>query len=143
MLFRSFRCAVDFGFFKILDFTLNDMLGLSKMLVYIFSAILIFVFNFYFDKLIVFDNAEKAQSNKDDKLYKYFFSNRFILFSMSLALIGILFVFMIFKLFPFGDTTVLRMDLYHQYGPLFVEFYDRVTHFKSFLYSFFIFLTSL
>lgn len=130
-----FRCAVDFGFFKILDFTLNDMLGLSKMLVYIFSAILIFVFNFYFDKLIVFDNAEKAQSNKDDKLYKYFFSNRFILFSMSLALIGILFVFMIFKLFPFGDTTVLRMDLYHQYGPLFVEFYDRVTHFKSFLYS--------
>lgn len=130
-----FRCAVDLGFFKILDFTLNDMLGLSKMLVYIFSAVLIFVFNFYFDKLIVFDNAEKAQSNRDGKLYKYFFLNRFILFSMSLALIGILFVFMIFKLFPFGDTTVLRMDLYHQYGPLFVEFYDRVTHFKSFLYS--------
>lgn len=130
-----FRCAVDLGFFKILDFTLNDMLGLSKMLVYIFSAILIFVFNFYFDKLIVFDNAEKAHSNNNGKLYKYFFSNRFILLSMSLALIGILFVFMIFKLFPFGDTTVLRMDLYHQYGPLFVEFYDRVTHFKSFLYS--------
>ena len=130
-----FRCAVDFGFFKILDFTLNDMLGLSKMLVYMFSAILIFVFNLYFDRLIVFDNAEKPENNGNTKLYNYFFSNRFIVFSMSLALIGILFVFMIFKLFPFGDTTVLRMDLYHQYGPLFVEFYDRVTHFKSFLYS--------
>ena len=39
-----FRCVVDFGFFKILDFTLNDMLNMSAMLVYIFSAILIFLF---------------------------------------------------------------------------------------------------
>ncbi|MDO4365095.1 MAG: GtrA family protein, partial [Clostridia bacterium] len=84
-----FRCAVDFGFFKILDFTLNDMLGLSKILVYMFSAILIFVFNLYFDRLIVFDNTEKPEKNSNTKLYKYFFSNRFVFFSMSLALIGI------------------------------------------------------
>ncbi|MDO4365100.1 MAG: GtrA family protein, partial [Clostridia bacterium] len=84
-----FRCAVNFGFFKILDFTLYDMLGLKRMLVYIFTGVLIFVFNFYFDKLIVFDNAEKAEKSGDTKLYKYFFSNRFVFFSMSLALIGI------------------------------------------------------
>ncbi len=130
-----FRCVVDFGFFKILDFTLNDMLNMSKMLVYIFSAILIFVFNLYFDRLIVFDNTEKAEKDGDAKLYHSFFANRFVLLSMCLATIGILFVFMIFKMFPFGDMTVLRMDLYHQYGPLFVELYDRVTDFKSFLYS--------
>ena len=130
-----FRCVVDFGFFKILDFTLNDMLNMSKMLVYIFSAILIFVFNLYFDRLIVFDNTEKAEKDGDTKLYHSFFANRFVLLSMCLATIGILFVFMIFKMFPFGDMTVLRMDLYHQYGPLFVELYDRVTDFKSFLYS--------
>lgn len=130
-----FRCVVDFGFFKILDFTLNDMLNMSKMLVYIFSAILIFVFNLYFDRLIVFDNTEKAEKDGDTKLYHSFFTNRFVLLSMCLATIGILFVFMIFKMFPFGDMTVLRMDLYHQYGPLFVELYDRVTDFKSFLYS--------
>ncbi len=130
-----FRCVVDFGFFKILDFTLNDMLNMSKMLVYIFSAILIFVFNLYFDRLIVFDNTEKTEKDGDTKLYHSFFANRFVLLSMCLATIGILFVFMIFKMFPFGDMTVLRMDLYHQYGPLFVELYDRVTDFKSFLYS--------
>lgn len=130
-----FRSAVDFGFFKILDFTLCDMIGLSDILPFMFSAVLIAVFNFYFDKLIVFDNIKKAENDGDTKLYKSFFANRFVVFSMCLALIGILFVFIIFKLFPFGDTTVLRMDLYHQYGPLFVEFYDRVTHFKSFLYS--------
>lgn len=130
-----FRCVVDFGFFKILDFTLNDMLNMSKMLVYIFSAILIFVFNLYFDRLIVFDNTEKTEKDGDTKLYHSFFANRFVLLSMCLATIGILFVFMIFKMFPFGDMTVLRMDLYHQYGPLFVELYDRMTDFKSFLYS--------
>jgi uncharacterized membrane protein YfhO len=36
---------------------------------------------------------------------------------------------------PFGDITILRMDLYHQYGPLFAELYDRVTNLDSLLYS--------
>ncbi len=44
-------------------------------------------------------------------------------------------VYYCFNLFPFGETTILRMDLYHQYGPLFAEFYDRVMNLKSFLYS--------
>lgn len=30
---------------------------------------------------------------------------------------------------------MLRMDLFHQYGPLFAEFYDRITEGKSLLYS--------
>lgn len=40
-----------------------------------------------------------------------------------------------YGLFPFGDSTILRMDLYHQYGPLFAELYDRVTNLKSLFYS--------
>ena len=35
----------------------------------------------------------------------------------------------------FGDATVLRMDLYHQYGPLYAELYDRITGGKSLVYS--------
>lgn len=54
---------------------------------------------------------------------------------MATALILMLFILLIFNCFPFGDTTVLRMDLYHQYGPLFVELFDRVTGGESFLYS--------
>ncbi|MCR5150849.1 MAG: YfhO family protein [Clostridiales bacterium] len=46
-----------------------------------------------------------------------------------------LLVFFCFNLFPFGDKTILRMDLYHQYGPLFAEFYDRVTNLESLIYS--------
>ena len=35
----------------------------------------------------------------------------------------------------FGDSTVLRMDLYHQYGPLYAELYDRLVQGRSLLYS--------
>ncbi len=35
----------------------------------------------------------------------------------------------------FGDLTVLRMDLYHQYGPLYAEVYDRLTEGGSLVYS--------
>lgn len=35
----------------------------------------------------------------------------------------------------FGDNTVLRMDLYHQYGPLYAEVYDRITQGNSLVYS--------
>lgn len=46
-----------------------------------------------------------------------------------------LLVYYCFHLIPFGDFTILRMDLYHQYGPLFAELYDRLTELKSFFYS--------
>ncbi len=44
-------------------------------------------------------------------------------------------VYYCYDLFPFGDMTILRMDMYHQYGPLFAELYDRVTNLESFIYS--------
>ncbi len=44
-------------------------------------------------------------------------------------------VYYCYDLIPFGETTILRMDLYHQYGPLFAELYERVVNFDSLLYS--------
>ena len=34
-------------------------------------------------------------------------------------------VYYCYDLIPFGDVTILRMDLYHQYGPLFAELYEK------------------
>ncbi len=34
-----------------------------------------------------------------------------------------------------GTNTVMRMDLYHQYGPLYAEFYDRLVSGESLIYS--------
>ena len=48
-----------------------------------------------------------------------------------------LIVFLVNKVIPFySDTnTVLRMDLYHQYGPLYSELYDRIVNGGSLIYS--------
>lgn len=48
-----------------------------------------------------------------------------------------LMIFMWFcnQMIPFGNRTILRMDLYHQYGPLFAELYERLAGGRSLLYS--------
>ncbi|MDR1464781.1 MAG: YfhO family protein [Oscillospiraceae bacterium] len=46
-----------------------------------------------------------------------------------------LFVWFCFEIIPFGKMTILRMDLYHQYGPLFAELYERIVQRRSLLYS--------
>ena len=46
-----------------------------------------------------------------------------------------LFMWFCNQMIPFGGRTILRMDLYHQYGPLFAELYQRLTAGRSLLYS--------
>ena len=50
---------------------------------------------------------------------------------------GIMLLFYLFhnNSLLFGDATVLRMDLYHQYGPLYAELYDRLVQSRSLIYS--------
>lgn len=59
---------------------------------------------------------------KNNLLYK----NRYVLISFLGAAATMLVIYVITGLFPFGENTILRMDLYHQYGPLFSELYDRM-----------------
>ncbi len=61
--------------------------------------------------------------------------NKYILISGGAALFIILLVYFCYGIIPFGDGTVYRMDLYHQYGPLFSELYDRITSGESLIYS--------
>lgn len=71
------------------------------------------------------------KSLKNNILYK----NRFVLISAGITAGTMLIVYICTRLFPFGDNTVLRMDLYHQYGPLFGELYDRIFSGGSMTYS--------
>ena len=74
--------------------------------------------------------------DKKPSLLRRFFAGNSYCWLSCFCTIGIMMlVFYCYDLFPFGETTILRMDLYHQYGPLFAEFYDRVTGLQSFLYS--------
>ncbi len=70
--------------------------------------------------------------NKEKKFWQ---NNSYIFISFFATAITMLIIFMCNKIVPFGDKTVLRMDLYHQYGPLFAELYERVKNGDSLIYS--------
>lgn len=135
ILLFLFRGAVNFGFFKLFEALLGVMLGAPVQLYWIITIIACLIFNYYFDRVLVFDCAYNAQSVKYSRIYKCFYSNRFIFFAGLFAAVCISLIYVVFTVFPFGDYTVMRMDLYHQYGPLFAELYDRVLNHESFFYS--------
>lgn len=62
-------------------------------------------------------------------------NNKYILITGGASLFIILLVYFCYSIVPFGDRTIYRMDLYHQYGPLFTELYDRLVSGSSLLYS--------
>lgn len=76
-----------------------------------------------------------SELSRKNKFSDFLYNNRFIFLAFACSAAIMLVVFMSFGLFPFGDITILRMDLYHQYGPLFAELYDRVTSGGSLMYS--------
>lgn len=60
---------------------------------------------------------------------------KYIILSFLATAGTMLVIFMINRMVPLGRNTILRMDLYHQYGPLFAELYERLTNGDSLLYS--------
>ncbi|MBR3768539.1 MAG: YfhO family protein [Clostridia bacterium] len=73
------------------------------------------------------------RNNRTDEKYllrKYCFMSA----AFSLVIMTIIFIIHDNTL-VLGKNTVLRMDLYHQYGPLYAEVYDRITGGNSLMYS--------
>lgn len=71
----------------------------------------------------------------ENKKLRPFYDNRYSFLAAGCTFFIMMVVYYCFDLIPFGDKTILRMDLYHQYGPLFAEFYERFVNADSFLYS--------
>lgn len=126
--------GIHLGIFAVISLIFKSV-GLYNYAAWFASFVFIFVLNYPLARILIFDCYLPAERFKNGRIYKVFFGNRFVLLSMAVTFLVFAFIYLVFHAFPFGDTTVLRMDLYHQYGPLFCELYDRVTQGKSFLYS--------
>ena len=135
IIFFIIRMGVNFGFYKLAEFGFYNMLDMPITFAWFISVITSFLFNYVYDRTLIFDCGYEAISVKQSRIYKIFYKNRYVFLSSALALLCISIVYIIYSTFPFGDTTVMRMDLYHQYGPLFAELYDRIVEHKSPLYS--------
>ncbi len=72
---------------------------------------------------------------KNNPLVKKGFNVRYCLLASLCTAFIMMVVYYCYDLPPFGEMTILRMDLYHQYGPLFAELYERVANLDSLLYS--------
>ena len=57
-----------------------------------------------------------------------------VTFIFSSIIISIIYV--LNKVSPFGDKSLLQVDFFHQYGPMLGELYDRIHNFSSIIYSF-------
>lgn len=77
----------------------------------------------------------KTIKKPKSRLSLFFDENIYILLACLCSAVLMILVYYCYEIIPFGGRTVLRMDLFHQYGPLFSELYDRLTQFKSVLYS--------
>ncbi|MBR5992119.1 MAG: YfhO family protein [Clostridia bacterium] len=69
------------------------------------------------------------------KIKTWAFDWRYIFLAFGTSFGIMLLVAFCYDMVPFGDITILRMDMYHQYGPLLAELYDRITHAESLIYS--------
>lgn len=130
-----FRSAVNFGFYKLSEFLFGNILDMENSFVWFIAIASSVGFNYFFDRILLFDCNYEAQSVKKSRIYKAFYFNRYIFLSGVFAAFCISVIYILYSAFPFGDYTVMRMDLYHQYGPLFAELYDRVVNHQSFFYS--------
>ena len=72
---------------------------------------------------------------KNNPLIKTTYNVRYSIIASVCTLAIMMVVCFCYELAPFGNITILRMDLYHQYGPLFAELYERVTNLDSLIYS--------
>ena len=70
-----------------------------------------------------------------EKLKAWAFDWRYIFLAFGTSFGIMLLIAFCYDMLPFGDITILRMDLYHQYGPLLAELYDRLTNAESLAYS--------
>lgn len=55
--------------------------------------------------------------------------------AFAIPVVIMLIIFVQRGIFPFGEETFLRTDMYHQYAPFFSEFQYKLTHGGSLLYS--------
>ena len=70
------------------------------------------------------------------KIINYIKKNAYLLLSIFCPLIIICVIYKLNKVSPFGNNSLLKVDFYHQYGPMLVEFINRIKSGSNLIYSF-------
>ncbi|MCD8214648.1 MAG: YfhO family protein [Clostridiales bacterium] len=82
------------------------------------------------------NNSKSKQITKNKKgMGKFFFEWRYVILAFVLAALLMNIVYILRQVYPYGPNTILKVDLYHQYGPYHEEFRSRILNGQSLFYS--------
>ncbi len=85
------------------------------------------------------DRLLSEKKFKKSLLKNKYFTNtlriRNYILSFAIPFVGMLLIFMAKGVFPFGERSFLRTDLYNQYAPFFSELQYKLTHFESLFHT--------
>ncbi len=70
------------------------------------------------------------------KIKNFFINNRIYLYTFILSTLIIIISYIINKVTPFGEKSLLCVDFFHQYGPMMGELHDRILSGSNLIYSF-------
>lgn len=72
---------------------------------------------------------------KTNKIRTFIKNNLIYLLSFLIPFLIMMFIFIMRKIYPFGDRSFLHVDMYHQYFPFLTEFFHKLKDGESLLYS--------
>ena len=82
-----------------------------------------------------YDKIHTSFKNKEHKSANLVKSSDGLIAAFFVPVIIMIIIFAQRGIFPFGEESFLRTDMYHQYAPFFSEFQYKLTHGGSLLYS--------
>ena len=85
------------------------------------------------------DRLLSEKKFKKSLLKNKYFTNtlriRNYILSFAIPFVGMILIFMAKGVFPFGERSFIRTDLYNQYAPFFSELQYKLTHFESLFHT--------
>ncbi len=75
------------------------------------------------------------KSERDDAIYDLTHGRAVYIIAFMVPLVIMIAIFIIRDIYPFGDQTYLRSDMYHQYAPFFSELWEKLRNGESLSYS--------
>ena len=89
-----------------------------------------------FDEMV---NETVAQPEKEEhkpsRLSLHFQENRFLWMTFFATALIVLITYALYRIYPFGDQIILKIDMYHQYAPFHEELRSRLLNGQSLFYS--------
>jgi uncharacterized membrane protein YfhO len=80
-------------------------------------------------------NPDISRPQIRNRIKEFLFRNRYLFLAYGTVCVLILVIYAIIGVYPFGDKTILKSDLFHSYAPTFNDVYNKARGGMSLIYS--------